>query len=121
MADGPDFGRIKRNISKMISLGAPETDIDNYVASEKVTPEMLRGAPAAEPDYVQPQPPPGEVIHGSGGDVMTLANGNTRAMSPAESAGVAAARDPSNRAGNVAGAVLRGVPYLALSQTAQRL
>lgn len=42
----PDYGRIKRNISKMISLGAPETDIDAYVASENVTPEQLRAAPA---------------------------------------------------------------------------
>lgn len=47
----PDYGRIKRNISKMISLGAPESDIDAYVSSEGVTPEQLRGAqsPAADP------------------------------------------------------------------------
>jgi hypothetical protein len=44
MADAPDYDRIKRNISKMISLGAPEADIDAYVASENVTPEQLRGA-----------------------------------------------------------------------------
>lgn len=42
----PDYARIKRNISKMIAQGAPETDIDAYVSSENVTPEMLRsGAP----------------------------------------------------------------------------
>lgn len=44
MAD-PDYARIKRNITKMISLGAPEADIDAYVASENVTPEQLRSGP----------------------------------------------------------------------------
>lgn len=46
MAD-PDYGRIKRNIAKMISLGAPESDIDAYVSSEGVTPDQLRTAPSA--------------------------------------------------------------------------
>lgn len=38
-----DIARIKSNISKMIAQGAPESDIDSYVAEEGVTPELLRG------------------------------------------------------------------------------
>jgi hypothetical protein len=40
----PDTARIKENVASMISQGAPETDIDAYVASEGTTPEALRGA-----------------------------------------------------------------------------
>lgn len=43
-----DFARIKRNINKMIDQNAPEADIDAYVASEGVTPEMLRGEQAPQ-------------------------------------------------------------------------
>lgn len=38
-----DYARIKRNIAKMIAAGAPESEIDQYVASEGVTPAQLRG------------------------------------------------------------------------------
>lgn len=38
-----DLPRIKGNIQKMIAQGAPEADIDAYVAGEGVTPEVLRG------------------------------------------------------------------------------
>ena len=45
-----DNARIKRNIAKMIAAGAPESEIDQYVASEKVTPAQLRGeAPKPRP------------------------------------------------------------------------
>lgn len=37
-----DIARIKGNISKMIAQNAPEADIDEYVASEGLTPEALR-------------------------------------------------------------------------------
>lgn len=43
-----DIARIKGNISKMMAQNAPEADIDAYVASEGVTPEMLRGEPPPE-------------------------------------------------------------------------
>lgn len=43
-----DTDRIKRNIRKMIDMGAPEADIDGYIASEGVTLEQLRGAPAKQ-------------------------------------------------------------------------
>ena len=33
-----DAARIKRNVAKMIDQGATEAEIDQYVASEKVTP-----------------------------------------------------------------------------------
>ena len=38
----PNIGAIKSNISKMIEQGAPEADIDQYLAGEGVTPEQLR-------------------------------------------------------------------------------
>jgi len=39
-----DLARVKRNVAKMIDLGAPEEEIDAYVASENTTPEELRRA-----------------------------------------------------------------------------
>lgn len=54
-----DQARIKRNIAKMIAAGAPESEIDQYVASEKVTPAQLRGE-ATKPKPVataKPRPP----------------------------------------------------------------
>lgn len=54
-----DNARIKRNIAKMIAAGAPESEIDQYVASEKVTPAQLRGeAPKPKPvATAKPRPP----------------------------------------------------------------
>lgn len=37
-----DLARIKRNVSKMVSMGAPEEDIDGYIASEGVTIDDVR-------------------------------------------------------------------------------
>lgn len=37
-----DLGKIKRNVAKMVSMGAPETDIDGYIASEGVTVDDVR-------------------------------------------------------------------------------
>lgn len=42
-----DIDKIKRNIGRMIDQGAPETDIDSYVASEGVTIDQLKSAPSA--------------------------------------------------------------------------
>jgi hypothetical protein len=44
-----DIDRIKRNITKMIEQGAPESDIDAYVAEEGVTPEQLQAHKVAPP------------------------------------------------------------------------
>lgn len=48
-----DLDRVKRNIGRMISMNAPETDIDAYIASEGVTLEQVRshkmGASSAAP------------------------------------------------------------------------
>ena len=41
-----DIARIKSNIGKMIAQNAPEADIDEYVASEGLTPEALRNGGA---------------------------------------------------------------------------
>jgi hypothetical protein len=54
-----DVNLVKENISRMIGLNAPESDIDQYVASEGYTPEMLQGgqqpqAPA-QPQEQQPE------------------------------------------------------------------
>jgi hypothetical protein len=37
-----DTGRIKRNVEKMISLGAPEAEIDGYLGTEGFTPQSFR-------------------------------------------------------------------------------
>lgn len=54
VADGkitfvPDIAKVKRNIQRMIDQGAPETDIDAYLASEGTTPEELRIADEKPP------------------------------------------------------------------------
>lgn len=41
MAD-VDMDRIKRNVKKMVSMSAPEADIDGYIASEGVTIDQVR-------------------------------------------------------------------------------
>lgn len=42
MGDGIDLSRIKRNVAKMASMGAPEADIDGYIASEGTTVDAIR-------------------------------------------------------------------------------
>ena len=37
-----DTAKVKRNLEKMLAAGAPEADLDAYLASEGVTPEQLR-------------------------------------------------------------------------------
>jgi hypothetical protein len=37
-----DLARIKRNVAKMVDMGAPETEIDGYIASEGVTVDDVR-------------------------------------------------------------------------------
>ena len=37
-----DLARIKNNVARMVSMGAPESDIDGYIASEGVTIEDVR-------------------------------------------------------------------------------
>jgi hypothetical protein len=43
-----DIAKVKRNIQRMIDQGAPESDIDAYVASEGTTPEELRAGAASQ-------------------------------------------------------------------------
>lgn len=38
-----DLDRIKRNVAKMVQQNAPETDVDQYIASEGVTLDQVRG------------------------------------------------------------------------------
>ena len=52
-----DINLVKENISKMIEQNAPESDIDQYVASEGYTPEMLQGGQQPEaPTKPEAQP-----------------------------------------------------------------
>ena len=46
-----DLARIKRNVAKMASMGAPEADIDGYIASEGVTIDDVKnfGRPQLSP------------------------------------------------------------------------
>jgi len=67
---------------------------------------------AEQPGAPPPAVPMGEVVHAEDGDYLITGPNSVRKLSPAESAGRAAARDPSPgaQAANVAGAALRGVP-----------
>ncbi|AWC25361.1 hypothetical protein CO731_04856 [Aminobacter sp. MSH1] len=52
-----DLARIKNNVRKMAAQGAPEQDIDGYIASEGVTVDDVRGFSASghnAPEYVPP-------------------------------------------------------------------
>lgn len=44
-----DIDRHKRNVKRMVDAGAPETDIDKYLADEGVSLDMLRGSAAQQP------------------------------------------------------------------------
>jgi hypothetical protein len=44
-----DLDRVKRNISRMISMNAPETDIDQYIASEGASLEEVRAHKIQQP------------------------------------------------------------------------
>ncbi|CAN1724444.1 conserved protein of unknown function [Hyphomicrobium sp. 1Nfss2.1] len=52
-----DLDRIKRNVGKMVEQNAPETDIDQYIASEGATLDQVRGHRTAmiDPRAAQPQ------------------------------------------------------------------
>lgn len=45
-----DVLKIKRNVARMVDQGAPESEIDAYVAAEGVTPQILRAVPAPKYD-----------------------------------------------------------------------
>lgn len=59
---GSDIARIKRNVKRMVDLGAPEQDIDQYLATEGVTPEQLRGN--LDPAQLPPRNPPMSFMEG---------------------------------------------------------
>lgn len=70
-----DIQRIERNVRKMADQGAPEVDIDGYLASEGLTPEQFRNRNMAT---VQPAPPalPDVGFWDSFADDMTLGSGD---------------------------------------------
>ncbi|KAA5599941.1 hypothetical protein [Blastochloris sulfoviridis] len=112
MAD-PDYGRIKRNISKMISLGAPEADIDAYVASEGVTAEQLRAAPKIAPaagPWTKYQNAPEALALAEGPWTKYAAAASSQAEAPAPGGSPDTATDIAKSAG---AGVVRGVAGLA--------
>lgn len=72
-APTPDTARVKRNIGKMIDQGAPEADIDAYVASEGVTAEALRGVAQSAPHPAFGSPPSSAPSASTGAGTTTLA------------------------------------------------
>lgn len=75
MVEIADHSRIKRNIEKMISMGAPEADIDAYVAQEGVTPEALRGGLSASAGMTEPVAEPSTAMDVAKGGASGLAQG----------------------------------------------
>lgn len=49
MAD--DFDRIKRNLQKMLDQSAPESDLDEYLRSERLTPDEFRAVATGKMSY----------------------------------------------------------------------
>ncbi len=45
-----DLDRIKRNVGKMVDQGAPESDVDAYIAGEGTTVDEVKSFKAAQPD-----------------------------------------------------------------------
>ncbi len=58
-----DIARVKRNVAKLIDQGAPETDIDAYIAGEGVTLAQLRGEGKAGPSALETA---GDMVKGLG-------------------------------------------------------
>lgn len=50
------LNRVKRNVAKMVSIGAPESDIDNYISDEGTTIDDIKNLPPPVP------------MNGNGGD-----------------------------------------------------
>lgn len=56
-----DFAKVKRNIGRMIDHGAPEADIEAYVASEGTSADALRSASMSAPIVQAPATIPGAI------------------------------------------------------------
>lgn len=83
-----EIDRIKRNISKMIDMGAPESDIDEYVASEGVTVEQLQAPAQPKPvtmaDFAKPQTIQEGVPFMTADGPLVLRNGKVEVISQQE-------------------------------------
>lgn len=90
----PDTNRVKRNVQKMLNQGASEREIDQYIASEGVTAEQLRGgkpykAPAQTPaDPPEPRQRKNTGWSGIGSGLMGAAQGLTFGFGDEIAAGV---------------------------------
>ena len=66
-----DLDRIKRNVSKMVEMNAPESDIDGYIVSEGVTLEQVRNHKL---NTQEPQPIIVPELRDKEGNVVTKEN-----------------------------------------------
>ena len=69
-----DLARIKENVSKMVSMDAPEGDIDNYIASEGVSIKDIKNY---QPQPVS-QPTLSSNLMGIGSGMLDIVKGATR-------------------------------------------
>lgn len=49
-SQGPDLGRIKRNVGKMVDQGAPEDEIDAYISAEGSSVDAIKAFKPQQPD-----------------------------------------------------------------------
>ena len=68
-----DLARIKRNISKMVEMGAPESEIDEYISEEGTSIEQIRSfkmQPTPNADGTYGQAPEGFVLDPKTGQMV---------------------------------------------------
>lgn len=112
MAETADLARIKRNVSRLVEMGAPEADIDAYIAEEGTTIEAVRdfklpsastGSAGGAEGYVQPEMPEGMVLDPKTGRVI-----DTRQ----EAEALRRQGGFMQKASDWAGQIASGVPFL---------
>jgi hypothetical protein len=105
-----DLLKVKNNVSKMVSQGAPEADIDNYISLEGVTVDEVRnfkvGAEQTpKPTFYSEAVAP--ILEGG----STFAAGIPRLVAKAQGPGMEKATFPEQQ--TVPGKILRGVSEVA--------
>jgi hypothetical protein len=108
-AEKPDTARIGRNVERMISLKAPEEDIDTYLGTEGFTPETFRAA------MIERAPKPvnaldetgaigaaaGRVLYGAAGAPVDIVNAGLNLVGLGSQNPVGGSQWIQDRAGNV--------------------
>jgi hypothetical protein len=52
----PDLFKVKRNVAKMVSMGAPESDIDSYITQEGTSIDEVRNISLKTPEVIEKPP-----------------------------------------------------------------